>query len=154
MISSFTINEKKIYSDHTPVSFVISTRPWCSIDFIQRCSRGILSDDHIDINKRKIPSLKFDRIDWPQAIIDLEEKSISINNSLQNLNLDNDHLEALISTTIYDTCRKNYKRIPRDIHVPPIHENCTSRNLKAIAKMNFYTYNLHTQNGEDFLLRK
>ena len=139
MIKSFTIKEKQIYSDHTPVSFVLSARPWCSIEFIQRCAKGVLSDDHLDINKRKVPSLNFNRIDWPQAIKDLEEKSPTINMSLQNPDMDNDHLEALITTTIYDVCRKNYKRVTKDIVIPPIHNNCTSRNFKAIAKMNFYT---------------
>ena len=154
-VESLTILDKEIYSDHTPVSFCISVRPWCSLNFIQDCAKGFLSDDHWDINKRRVPSLIFSKINWPETIRCLEEKSSMINERLLDPSMSNDQLVALISTTIYDACRNNYKRKNDDPVIPPPNfETCNSANFKAIAKMNFFTYNYHTDNEESFEVRK
>ena len=155
IVDSFSIVDKKIYSDHSPISTSISVQPRCSLNFIQSCSQGTLSDDHWDVNRRKIPSLVFAKVDWPQAIIDLEEKSQSLTELVQDPAMTNDQIIAKITSTIYDTCRANYKRQVDESDVPEVvNENCKSANLKAIADMNLFTYKLHTNNGEDMEVRK
>ena len=78
MVDSLLILDKQIYSDHSPISTSISIEPRCSSNYILSCAQGTLNDDHWDVNKRKIPSLVFDKVDWPKAIIALEEKSQSL----------------------------------------------------------------------------
>ena len=154
MVESLDILDKEIYSDHTPISCCINVRPWCSLNFILDCAKGFQSDDHWNINKRRIPPLIFSKINWPEAVRCLEEKSVTINEHLADPLVNNDQLVALISTTIYDTCKQNYKTNTEDSFHPPNFETCNSANFKAIAKMNFYTYNYHIDNKEKFEVRK
>ena len=154
IVESLTIMEKDIYSDHSPISIVISVSPSCPLSFLQGCAQGLFSDDHWDINKRKIPSLVFSKIDWPNAIQDLENISASIMESIQDTSLSNDHIVAMVTSTIYDTCKNNYKKPMSENSTPSHNPNCKSANLKAIANMNFFTYNHHTDNGEDMTVRK
>ena len=156
MFSSFKILEKRIYSDHVPISSSIKIRISCSPSFILSCAEGTFSDDHLDINKRKLPSLNFSRIDWPEVIRCWEEMAGTIMESCQDRSLSNDELVAIFNTAIYDTCKSNYRSQEQldDIVLPPNTDRLNSANLKAIAGMNFYTYNHHTQNGADFDIRK
>ena len=154
IVNSFSILDKEIYSDHSPICATISVQPRCSLNFIQSCSQGTLCDDHWDVNRRKVPSLVFSKVDWPQAIIDLEDKSQSLSDFIQDPGMTNDQLITIITSTIYDTCKANYKRRVEE-NVPQVHnENCKSVNFKAIADMNLFTYKIHTNNGEDMELRK
>lgn len=146
IISSFKIMEKQIYSDHCPTTTTCNINPECSLEFIKQCSIGCFNDDHMDINKRKITPLKISKVDWGKALRELEEHSIHIRNRLQD-GISNDVLNSLLSTSIYDICRKNYKK---EIRKPVEHKNaknCNSKNYKAIAQMNLYMFETHTQNG-------
>ena len=71
-----------IYSDHTPISTEIIVKPSCSSNFLLRCSEGTLSDDHLDINKRKPPAVVFSKVDWVSAISAFEEKAVEISEAL------------------------------------------------------------------------
>ena len=146
VIDSFTIMDKLIYSDHAPSSTVISAKPTCCLNLLKCCADGVLNDNHWDINKRRTPPLIFSKIDWANIIRCLEDRSHNITDHIQNNWLDNDQLDALITSTIYDTCKLNYK-MKKKIPVPVNSINCKSANFRAIADINLYTYNLHTQNG-------
>ena len=151
MVNSLDILEKGCYSDHCPLSLCVNVLPSCSLNFINDCAKGFLSDDHLDINKRRIPSLIFSKINWPEAVKELDEKSTLINEKLLDPTMSNDKMVALISTTIYNTCKENYKTT-RDLELQlvPNQATCNSANFKAIAKMNFFTYNYHTDNRENY----
>ena len=84
IVDSLSILDKQIYSDHSPISIFISVEPRCSLNYILNCAQGTLSDDRWDVNKRKIPSLVFDKVDWPKAIIALEGKSQSLTELVQD----------------------------------------------------------------------
>ena len=155
IVDSFTILKKEIYSDHSPISATVSVQPWPSLNFIQACAQGTLCDDHWDVNRRKIPAVIFSKVDWPQAIVDFEEISASLMESIQSANLNNDQIVTKITSIIYDTCKKNYKTETVENSSTLTHsENCKSANFKAIADMNLFTYNLHTNNGEEMEIRK
>ena len=102
--------DKLIYSDHTPTSVVILVNPNISLHQLRSCSDGVFNDDHWDINKRKLSSLVFSKINWVNAIHCLEEQSRYMINCLKNSNLNNDQLNSLISSTIYDSCKRNYQK--------------------------------------------
>ena len=155
IVDSFTILEKEIYSDHSPISATMSVKPWPSVNFILSCAQGTLCDNHWDINRRKIPAVVFSKVDWPQAIGEFEELSASLLELAQSADLDNDQIVTKITSTIYDTCRKNYKRSTVENCTALTHnENCKSANLKAIADMNLFTYHFHTNNGAEMETRK
>ena len=61
-IDSFTIMEKLIYSDHVPTSTAITINPIFPLNILKNCANGIFTDDHWDINKRKIPPLVFNQL--------------------------------------------------------------------------------------------
>ena len=153
IVDSVKILKKEIYSDHTPISVSIIVAPWCSINFIESCARGTLSDDHWDINKRKVQPLISSKIDWPSAILQLEENAVSIMESVRESDSSNNHIVSLLTKSIYDACRNNYIQRREEVGIPPT-QNMQSANLKAIANMNFYTYNFHTQNGADMDVRR
>ena len=156
MVNSLKILKKDVHSDHTPVAVTINVSPWCSVNFIQGCAKGTFSDDHWDINKRKMTPLIAEKIDWPNAILELEEKAASLMGLIQGSEKSNDELVALITRTIYDTCKDNYKRMNTDgltsisMHNPHL----KSANMKAIAEMNLYTYNVCTNKGDNMDVRK
>ena len=152
-IDSFSVMDKYIYSDHTPTSTIITVDERTPLNLLNSCADGIFNDNHWDINKRRLPPLVFSRIDWANVIPCLEEKSRQITNSLQSNSLNNDELDALISSTIYDTCKTNYK-INESVCLPASSTSfCNSKNFKAIADMNLFTYNFHTRNGASMEIR-
>ena len=155
-ISSFDILDKSIYSDHVPISTTITVRSSCSPNFVLSCAEGIFSDDHLDINKRKSPSLIFSRIDWPEVIKNWEDIATTLMESCQDPSISNDEVVAILNTSIYDTCKRHYRsQEEEDDMVPPPNANrLNSSHIKAIASMNFYTYNHHTENGADFEIRR
>ena len=93
----------------------------------------------MQINKRKIPPLVFSKINWIEAINCLQVESLKISDVIQNTDIDNDLLNLLITSSIYDTCRKNYKNQNENI-TPPIDTlHCNSRNYQAMAEINLQT---------------
>ena len=152
ILKSFTILNKLIYSDHTPTCTIISVNPKCSLDLLYECSTGLLNYNHYDVIKRKITPLNFSKIDWAAALPKLEEQSRTISQRIETDMLDNDHLDNLLASTIYVTCKENYK-IQNRTPSPPSHTlQCNSSNLKAIAEINFFTYKFHVENGGPFNL--
>ena len=156
MFHSFEILDKQIYSDHVPIATSVFVHPSCSPNFILSCAEGAFSDDHLDINKRKLPCLNFSRIDWSEVIRCWEGMADTLLESCQDQSIGNDELVAILNSAIYDTCKLNYRSQVQldDMELPPNRERLNSAHLKAIADMNFYTYNHHTQNGEDFEVRR
>ena len=153
-IDSFVIMDKLIYSDHVPTSTIINIIHSFPLDILKNCANGIFNDDHYDINKRKIPTLKFSKINWIDAINQLQIESLQISNRIQNSDIDNDQLNVLITSTIYDTCRKHYKTQNEDNTLPSNLMHCNSRNYKAIAEINLWTYNIHSNNGDSMEICK
>ena len=153
ILNYLKVMKKEIYSDHTPISTSLLVYPWCSVNFIQSCAQSTFSDDHWDINKRKIQPIIPSRVNWADAIVELEENAASIMESVQDSNQSNDHLVALITKTIYDACRNNYIQRKDEVEITS-NPNLKSANLKAIANMNFYTYNFHTNNNATMDVRK
>ena len=96
----------------------------------------MFNDDHLNINKRKVPPIKLSRIDWPKAIAKLEEESRRISDVTSHNHVDNETFYLLLSNAIYDTCNKKcYKKEKLKVHYPPHAENCNSKNFKAIAQI-------------------
>ena len=149
LISSFKILEKSMYSDHCAPCTTCVIKPSYSLDIITKCANGAFNDVHYDINKRKTAPLKLSKTDWVKAIPDLQEQSLRIQNCIQN-GINNDQLHLLLTTTIYDTCKKNYKTKSKLPIRLPNNKNCNSRNYQAIANMNLYTYETQIQNGIPF----
>ena len=144
-MNSLKIMNKEVYSKHTPLSVSLEVAPWCPINFIQSCAEGTFCDNHWDINRRKVQPLNTSKINWPNAILELEETSRTIMTLMQESNKSNDDIVALMTKTICDTCRDNYIQRSEEIETPNISNlNLKSAHLKAIAEMNLYTYNFHT----------
>ena len=139
MISAFNIMKKEIYSDHCPTKTTMKIRPECSMNFIKQCAAHVFKDDHWDINKRKVAPLKMEKIDWATARLELERCAESISERIEE-GISNDELNTLLSRSIYDICRKNYKHSAEEQSEQNDHSGCNSRNFKAIAQMNLYTY--------------
>ena len=95
IIYSFSIMEKNIYSDHCPISTIITVKHSSSLNLNRSCADGLVNDNHWDINKRRIPSLVFSKIDWICVVPCLEDLSRHISNSIQNNSLNNDQIDAL-----------------------------------------------------------
>ena len=147
---SFDIHRKQIYSDHCPVSFTCEVSPGVSLELIHECSKGLLDYDHYDINKRKLPPIDVDRVDWLKAIPTLIDESRKFQEVLTDgTHIDNNVYSIKLSSTIYNTCRRSYKGKSKPVEIPPL-PNCTSKNYKAIAEINLFTYETHIQNGIPF----
>ena len=54
LISSFTIIDKVVYSDHCPNSTTCTINPVCSLDFITQCLNSAFNNNHWDINRRRV----------------------------------------------------------------------------------------------------
>ena len=142
---SFDIHRKQIYSDHCPVSFTCEVSPGVSLELIHECSKGLLDYDHYDINKRKLPPIDVDRVDWLKAIPTLIDESRKFQEVLTDgTHIDNNVYSIKLSSTIYNTCRRSYKGKSKPVEIPPL-PNCTSKNYKAIAEINLFTYETHTK---------
>ena len=139
MISSFLIMGKEIYSDHCPTKTTVKIHLECSMNFIRQCASNVFKDDHWDINKRKLTSLKMDKINWVTARVELERCAESISEKIEE-GISNEELNTLLSRSIYDICKKNYKQPTEEHSASEEHVGCDSRNLKAIAQMNLYTF--------------
>ena len=141
MITKFLIMKKEIYSDHCPTKTTIKIRMECSMNFIMQCAANVFKYDHWDINKRKLTSLKMERIDWGKARAELETCAESISVEIEK-GISNEELNTLLSRSIYDICKKN-KQPTKEYSVRNEHPGCNSRNFKAIAQMNLYTFEHH-----------
>ena len=147
---SFDIHGKQIYSDHCPVSFTCEVSPGVSLELIHECSNGLLDYDHYDINKRKLPPIDVDRVDWLKVILALIDESRKFQEVLTDgTHIDNNVYSIKLSSTIYNTCRRSYKGKSKPVEIPPL-PNCTSKNYKAIAEITLFTYETHIQNGIPF----
>ena len=99
-IISFIIIEKTIYSDHWPLSISYDVCIEVSLNLIEDCSKGLLDYEHLDINKRKLPSINPFRVDWLKAIPALEKASIDIKEMVRDAYVSNDVLDSHITNTI------------------------------------------------------
>ena len=140
-IASLKIMEKEIYSDHCPVSLTYKIKPECSLSFINQCAMNVFNDDQLDINKRKLTPLKVERIEWSTALVDLENRADVIQERIDG-GINNEQLNALITTSIYGICKNNYKQRSEKPERRDT-DGCHSKNYKAIAQMNLYTYEYH-----------
>ena len=146
MVSSFKIMNKEIYSDHCPNSCTFQIKVECSMDFINQCAMNSFNDDHWDINKRKLAPLKIEKIEWNKALVQLEEKADIIKEKIDEGG-SNEELNAMITSSVYKICRNNYRKENKK-EEENVDDGCNSRNYKAIAQMNLYTYEYH-QNAND-----
>ena len=153
-ITSFEIMDKEVYSDHCPIAVTCSTDVGSSITLVKKCSDGTFNDSHWDVNKRRIVPLDPTKINWEEAIVQLEQRGRDINQLINTNNISNDELNSLISTGIYDICKANYHKNPPVLAKHPLAINCTSRNFKAIAEINLFTYDIKIKNGIPFDLCK
>ena len=88
------------------------------------------------------------KINWCNVVEELDEKSTIIMNSIQNSNQSNNDIVALITNTIYETCRENYvKEYNHNSNQFQQNVNLKSSHLKAIADINLYSYNFYKNNG-------
>ena len=133
-VISFKILERSIYSDHCPVSSVWKINTRCPLHTVKECSAYVFNDEHLGINKRRLPPIKFSKIDWAKDIPMLEMESHRIFNITSHNYLNNESLYLLLSNAIYDTCKRCYKREHLKVHYPPHARNCNSKNFKAPFK--------------------
>ena len=108
-VTSFRILKKEIYSDHCPNSLTYEVKAECSMNFINQCAMNVFNDNHLDINKRKLTPLKMEMIEWSKALKELEERADLIQSRI-NEGVSNEQLNALITSSIYGICKKNYKQ--------------------------------------------
>ena len=83
-IKSFRILDKKIYSDHCPIHISSSISLKTSLDFINKCVKGVFNYDHLDVNHREKPPFKLSRVDVVKTVT-------SLNNSAENLRYEISH---------------------------------------------------------------
>ena len=149
IIEELNIMPKYVYSDHCPIALTCSVRMVPSLDIVYRCSRDLLRYDHLDVNRRLLPPIKLCKLNVRSTMDMLHEKAVELQNKLTVQYVDNDSLSNMIASMIYNVCKMNYK--PRNVEDVvsdvPNFQNCDSRNLKAIAEANLYTYNVLRDNG-------
>ena len=100
-VESFKIMDKMIYSDHCPTATTYVIDPICSLDFVSRCTDGAFNDDHLDINNIRMKPLIVSKINWLNAIPELETQSRLISERIDS-GICNDALDALLSTSIHN----------------------------------------------------
>ena len=107
-----------------------------------KCSKDIFNYDHLDVNRRILPPLKLHRIDIKKVISSMKVGADKIKEEIANDIYDNNTLSNLISNTIYNACRSNYKEKEDQVlhDMTPNLINCNSKNFKAIAQANLSTY--------------
>ena len=148
-IKEFQIMEKYIYSDHCPIALTCTIEITPSLELVYKCSKDIFNYDHLDVNRRILPPLKLHRIDIKKAISSLEVSADKIKEEIGNDMYDNSTLSNLISNTIYNSCRSNYKTKEGQVlpDMTPNLINCNSKNFKAIAQANFSTFGIWNRRG-------
>ena len=144
----FKIHDSVIYSDHCPISIELVVSPSISLAMINACAKGIFRHDHYDINKRLLPAINSLRVDWTKALPLLINESKNLRDVIDVTFMSNNAFSTILSDTIYNICHKCYK--PKNLKPsisPTDFPNCTSKNYKAIAEMNLFTYQTQIDNG-------
>ena len=146
-INSFSILQKTIYSDHCPLEITCMTATVPDLHFIKRCSEGLFSYDHCDVNKRICNPISLMKLDIPKVVESLNELGTHLLSEDLNI-IDVDILCAHINDGIYKSCQNN-RNPPIDTNpVPPNFQNCNSTHFKAMANINLFSYN-HYKNLDD-----
>ena len=138
-MSSFTIHDKMVYSDHCPISISCQATLSTPLDFVHDCAYHTYNNDQYDINRRLRQPIKIDRIDVKAAI---EKLSIPF-----DLGTDNNNISSIkLANHIYKCCSESYKVDEKDqIHITGNLLNCKSTHFKAIAEANLFTYRVFSE---------
>ena len=137
---------KVIYSDHCPLKLCCSTNKRPDLHLLRNCLEGLFSYTHDDI-RLKSP-VNISKLDIPNVVTSLDEFADQLMLSIRGNNFDENMLYAKIENGIYRICKENLKKCKSNEPKMPHFKNCSSKNFKAIAAMNFYTYNIK-RNNED-----
>ena len=138
-IDNFKIKEKNIYSDHCPIQISCTVSLQSSLDIVYKCAKGCFNDNHNDINRRLKVPIKLSRVDVRKAVTLMDTYATELKDTI--LEMDNDILSTHIANNIYESCKRSYKqRVPTNTPLAPNLQNCNSKNFKAIAEANFYSY--------------
>ena len=149
-IKKMNILEKNIYSDHCAISVVINVKMKTPLNFLLDCANECLKYDHMDINKRKLPTLNSLDVNWTLAIPELTNEANRINDLINNETLCSETLNTLITNSIYKTCKRFYRKRPSKQNELPSLMNCNSNHYKAIAQIHFFTYERRIKEGATF----
>ena len=146
----FCILDKKIYSDHCPISISCNFKYDVDLNTINECAKALFNYDSVDINKRSQIPIVWQKVDVIKAIEQMKFDAARLLTQIHDLDDDPVKLDVVctaISDTIYSSCETSYK--PNVVHTVTVANqvHCNSTNYKAIAKINLHTYNIYTNNN-------
>ena len=138
--------DKKIYSDHCPISISCNIKYDVDLNTINECAKGHFNYDSLDINKRSKILIVWQKV----AAEQMKCRAARLLTQLHDLDDDPGKLDVVctaISDTIYSSCKNNYKT--NVVHTVTVvnQVHCNSTNYKPITEINLYTYNIHTNNN-------
>ena len=141
-LQSFAIMDKLPQSDHCPCILSFKANFRYPFHFLQNCAAGFLDYDYYDVNKRINNSISVKKCNLTQLSTKLIDLSSTIKrkyqNSPNNIDVIND-MNSDITNGIYNACAESKCRKPTPSPYLQ-HENCESKNFKAIAEANLVRY--------------
>ena len=142
--------DKKIYSDHCPISISCNFKYHVDLNTINECANALFNNDSVDINKRSKIPIVWQKVDVIKAFEQMKFDAARLLTQIHDLDDDPVKLDVVctvISDTIYSSCKTSYK--PNALHTVTVvnQVHCNSTNYKAIAKINLHTYNIYTNNN-------
>ena len=72
----FKINDKNIYSDHSPLKLVFNVHFNIDLDFVNDCAKNNFCDNCYDINRRVHAPINWNKVDVLQAVKDMETAAL------------------------------------------------------------------------------
>ena len=148
MIHSFEIKNKLPVSDHCPCMLTLERRLSPDMSLINDCANGFQSYSHYDINKRINPAVNIKKLNLSQLNTELMALGRKVKDQFQHLERSEESVNNLctaITDGIYDVCCKSrIKQHP--LQRTPTHENCNSKNFKAISEAKYMCYIYYSNN--------
>ena len=142
ILNDFKIMDKLFLSDHCPILLKLKVKIIYPYPLLASCANGFLGYDHYDKSKSIKRKIHLRNCDLRNTIADLTVLGNSINYTYEIPPTTETGLNKLcadITEGIYNACKRNKKKIVKDV-VLPTNDNCKSENYKAIAIANLNQY--------------
>ena len=153
-IHKLHILPKLLESDHCPCLMNFTAKPIPDLRTVEECARNFKRYDHYDINRRIPKTINLAKVNTTNLYIDLEALAVDLKNDILN-EKGNDFICNKLTSNIYNLCIKNYDTDTNNqLDTSDIlnYDNCSSKNLRAIAEANFECFQYHLTANTNFQL--
>ena len=147
------ILQKTAVSDHSPVTITISVKRDMPLDLIDDCALYFLSEKHYDINRKLRRSVRFEDCNLVNLVSDLDLLGRNLQEETDTLETKEqvEELNKKITDGIYEACIRNRRKETLSeliTHENENLQNCSSKNLQAIADANAAYYTTLAENND------